>query len=274
MRFIQKVMNIQRENNSLLCIGLDTDVTKIPACLIDAENPQLEFNRSIIESTKDLVCAYKLNLAFYESAGPLGYETVKKTLEIIPPDIVTIGDGKRGDIGNTAKQYAKILFGQWGFDAATVNPYMGKDSVEPFLESDEHGVFLLALTSNPGSKDFQYLSCRGKPLYEQVVIRAKKWNTGNNLGLVVGATHPIELRRIRSLVKEMPLLIPGVGAQRGDLEKTIRYGCTKQGNLALVNVSRGIIYASADDDFARQSRTAAMTFRDEMNVIREKYFNQ
>jgi len=272
MKFIQKLAAIQKKNNSLLCIGLDTDTAKIPAHLRGASNPQLEFNRHIIESTSDLVCAYKLNLAFYESAGTQCYETVRRTLELIPPEIVTIGDGKRGDIGNTAEHYVKILFGDWKFDAATVNPYMGKDSVDPFLQSDEHGIFLLALTSNRGAKDFQYLPCGGKPLYEHVVRCAKKWNTKNNIGLVVGATHPRELQRIRSIAREMPLLIPGVGAQQGDLVKTVRYGCTKRGDLAIVNVSRGIIYASGENDFGRVSRTAAQTYRDQMNVIRRKYF--
>jgi orotidine-5'-phosphate decarboxylase len=272
MTFIQKISSIQKKNNSLLCIGLDSDNAKIPACLRGAGNPQLEFNRKIIESTSDLVCAYKLNLAFYESAGIKCYETIRRTLELIPPEIVTIGDGKRGDIGNTAEHYMRALFSEWKFDAATVNPYMGKDSVEPFLQSDEHGIFLLALTSNQGAKDFQYLRSKGKPLYEHVVRRAIKWNVKNNIGLVVGATHPRELQRIRSIAKEMPLLIPGVGAQQGDLAKTVRYGCAKSGNLAVINVSRGIIFASGENDFDRASRIVAQTYRDQMNMIREKYF--
>lgn len=272
--FIQKLIEIQKKNNSLLCVGLDTDPAKIPASLRSADNPQLEFNRQIIESTSDLVCAYKLNLAFYESAGIKCYETIKRTLELIPSEILTIGDGKRGDIGNTAEQYAGALFNDWKFDAATVNPYMGNDSVEPFIRSDEHGIFLLALTSNKGARDFQYLPCRGKPLYEHVVRRAKKWNTKNNIGLVVGATHPPELKRIRSITGEMPLLIPGIGAQQGDMEKTVCYGCTKQGNLAVINISRGVIYASGETDFGKASRNAAQVYRDQMNIIREKYFKK
>mgnify|MGYP005832733987 CR=1 FL=1 len=272
MKFIKKLVNIQGKNKSLLCIGLDTDITRIPDCLKGLKNSQFEFNKRIIESTADLVCAYKLNLAFYESNGSLGYETIQQTLEIIPPEILTIGDGKRGDIGNTAEHYAKTLFENWKFDSATVNPYMGKDSVGPFLKNDDRGVFLLALTSNPGSKDFQYLICKGKPLYEHVATRAKKWNVKKNLGLVIGATHPTELQRIRSIVKEMPILIPGIGAQSGDLEKCVRYGCTKNGNLAVINISRGIIYASSDKDFDKKSRIAAKAFLDDINKIREKYF--
>jgi orotidine-5'-phosphate decarboxylase len=272
MTFKQKLAAIQRKNNSLLCVGLDTDIAKIPPCIKNTENPQLEFNRRIIESTKDLVCAYKLNLAFYESGGSICYETIRKTLALIPPEIITIGDGKRGDIGNTAEHYARILFVDWKFDAATVNPYMGKDSVDPFIKSDEHGVFLLALTSNRGAKDFQYLQSRGKPLYEHIVRRALKWNTNDNMGLVVGATHSAELKKIRSIAKEMPLLIPGIGAQQGDLDKTVRYGCTKEGDMAVINISRGIIYASAESDFDAASRTSAHTYRDQINIVREKYF--
>jgi orotidine-5'-phosphate decarboxylase len=272
MTFKQKLAAIQKKNNTLLCVGLDTDIAKIPACIKNDDNPQLEFNRCIIESTKDLVCAYKLNLAFYESAGTRCYETIRKTLELIPPEVVTIGDGKRGDIGNTAEHYARVIFDDWKFDAATVNPYMGKDSVEPFIISDEHGIFLLALTSNRGAKDFQYLPCKGKPLYEHVVRRAIKWNAHGNIGLVVGATHPSELKRIRSIAKEMPLLIPGIGAQQGDLDKTVRYGCTKQGDMAIINISRGIIYASVGDDFDQVSRNSAETYRDRINTVREEYF--
>ena len=268
MTFIEKLRNIQRKHNSLISIGLDTDETKIPSSLKRDINPQLEFNRQIIDVTKDIVCAYKLNLAFYEAAGERGYETIKKTLECIPEDIVTIADGKRGDIGNTAEQYAKNIFNDWKFDATTVNPYMGKDSVDPFIRSEDHCAFILALTSNPSSKDFQYLNVEGKPLYEHVVERAKKWNTKNNIGLVVGATHPEELKKVRSLVPEMPLLLPGIGAQKGDMETTVRYGCDKSGELALINISRGIIYASLADDFAEKAREAALKYKEQINIFR------
>jgi orotidine-5'-phosphate decarboxylase len=273
MIFIDKLTAIQKKNNSLLCIGLDTDVSKIPSSLKHHPNGQLEFNKQIIESTSDLVCAYKLNLAFYESAGKRGYETIHETLKCIPHDIITIADGKRGDIGNTAEQYAKSIFDDWKFDAATVNPYMGKDSVEPFIRDENHCAIVLALTSNAGSKDFQYLDVNGRPLYEHVIAHTIKWNTQNNIGLVVGATHGDELRRIRTMVPDMPLLLPGIGTQQGDVEAAVRFGCNRTGHLAMVNVSRSIIYASRGDDFAVQARTEGMKMRDTFNTIREKYFS-
>ncbi|MBI5022377.1 MAG: orotidine-5'-phosphate decarboxylase [Ignavibacteriales bacterium] len=272
MRFLEKLKFIQNKNKSLLCIGLDTDVSKIPTLLQSTNNPQLEFNRHIIEATSDFACAYKLNLAFYESAGERGYETIHKTLELIPKEIITIADGKRGDIGNTAEQYAKIIFDDWKFDSATVNPYMGKDSIEPFIKDENHCAFILAITSNPGSHDFQYLDVNGRPLYEHVVAKATGWNVKKNIGLVAGATHPDELKRIREMIPEMPLLIPGIGAQKGDMEATIRNGCDKNGLLALINVSRGIIFASSDDNFAVKAREEAIKIKKEINLIREKYF--
>jgi orotidine-5'-phosphate decarboxylase len=272
MRFLEKLKFIQNKNNSLLCIGLDTDISKIPQSIRDSSNSQLEFNKRIIEATSDLACAYKLNLAFYESAGERGYETIHKTLECIPKEIITIADGKRGDIGNTAEQYAKIIFDDWKFDAATVNPYMGKDSIEPFIKSEKHCAIILALTSNPGSHDFQYLEVSGRPFYEHVVAKSLSWNAKNNIGLVVGATHPEELKRIRAMAPEMPLLIPGIGTQKGDMEATVRNGCDKNGLLAIINVSRGIIFASAGDDFAARARESAAKINNEINSIREKYF--
>jgi len=268
MTFVGKINKIQDKNKSLLCIGLDSDIDKIPASIRRTKNPQLEFNKKIIDATKDLVCAYKLNLAFYESAGKLYYETIHKTLEGIPKNIITIADGKRSDIGNTAEQYAKIIFGDWKFDAATVNPYMGYDSIEPFIRSEKHCAFLLALTSNQGSKDFQYLNVKGRPLYEHVVAKAIKWNELKNIGLVVGATHPQELKRIRTMAPDIPFLIPGIGTQQGDIEATIRYGCRKNGKMALVNISRAIIFKSDKKDFAEKARESAMSFVKQFNQYR------
>ncbi len=269
MLFIEKLRRIQRTNDSLLCIGLDPDVRKLPRSLRGEKNPQLAFNRRIIEATSDLVCAYKLNIAFYESTGERGYRTVHDTLTLIPRAVVSIGDGKRGDIGSTAEHQAMLLCADWKFDASTVSPYMGKDSVEPFIRRAEQGAFLLAVTSNEGSADFQHLRSGGKPLYEHVVLKAKEWNTKKNIGLVVGATRPAELKRIRSLVPDMPLLIPGIGAQKGDLRATIRYGCDAKGELAVINVGRSILYASGGADFAEAARSAALAMREEMNRIRE-----
>jgi orotidine-5'-phosphate decarboxylase len=272
MTFYEKLRSIQHSGNSLLCVGLDSDISKIPKHLLQFENPILEFNKRIIEATKDLVCAYKLNLAFYEALGERGWSTIKNTLAAIPSDIVTIGDAKRGDIGNTAEMYAKSLYDDFGFNASTVNPYMGFDSVEPFIRNAEHGAFILALTSNAGAKDFEYLKSKEKLLYEHVIAKVKKWNVNNNCGLVVGATRPREMQRVRKLVPNMPLLIPGVGAQGGELVAAVRYGCDKNGEVAVINSSRGIIYASGGEDFADAARTAAMKLRGEMNAIRTKYF--
>ena len=274
MHFIAKLRHIQQKNNSLLCIGLDTDVSRVPEFLHAWSDPQYEFNRRIIDATKDLVCAYKLNSAFYESVGEHGWYTVHHTLARIPEEIVTIGDGKRGDIASSAERYAHVFCADWEFAGTTVNPYMGKDSIEPFLKRRDQCAFVLAVTSNKGAKDFQYLKAGGTPLYEHVVRAAKKWNTKKNIGLVVGATRPSELKRVRSLAKQMPILIPGIGAQRGDLESAVRYGCDNRGELAIINIGRSIIYASAGDDFAEQARSVALKYRDEINRYRTRYFKR
>lgn len=272
MNFIDKLLRVQRKNNSLLCIGLDAEVSRVPRSLSRRSDPLYEFNRRIIDATKDLVCAYKLNISFYEAAGERGWHTVHRTLDRIPADIVTIGDGKRGDIGNSAEKQAVLLCEDWKFSASTVNPYMGWDAVEPFTRRAEQGAFILAVTSNPGAKDFQYLKVKGKPLYEHVIGTAGKWNTRRNIGLVVGATRPAELKRARALAPAMPLLIPGIGAQKGDLRSTVRFGCDRHGELAIINVGRSIIYASKGQDFAEKAREAAQKYRDEINLYREKYF--
>jgi orotidine 5'-phosphate decarboxylase subfamily 2 len=270
--FLKKLRNISRKNDSLLCIGLDVDPQQAPESLRRRSDPQLEFNRAIIDATKDIVCAYKLNISFYESAGERGWRTVHETLGCIPEEIVTIGDGKRGDIANSSERQAHLFCDDWEFTASTVNPYMGYDSVEPFLRRNDLCAFILAVTSNPGAKDFQYLKAGGKPLYEHVVARARTWNAKKNVGLVVGATRPAEMKRIRKLAPELPFLIPGIGKQKGDLEAAVRYGCDKHGELAIVNIGRSIIFASTGRDFAEQARAAALKYRDEMNRYREKYF--
>jgi orotidine-5'-phosphate decarboxylase len=269
MSFTQRLRQVQLKQNSLLCIGLDVDINKIPEHLQSVENPVLEFNRQIIDATHDLVCAYKPNLAFYDAMGERGIAVLRETLKCIPKSVLTIGDGKRGDIGNTAERYAKSLFDDFGFDSVTVNPYMGLDSVEPFLTNPEKGVFILALTSNPGSKDFQRLTVGTKPLYEKVVHTVKKWNRKQNIGLVVGATHPKELQRIRKIVPDIPILIPGIGKQGGDLKSAIRYGCDKHGQLAVINASRSIIYASPGRDFAEAARAEAKNMVEEMRMYTE-----
>ena len=266
MSFTQRLRQVQQKQNSLLCIGLDVDIDKIPPHLRSMKNPTLEFNRQIIDATQDLVCAYKPNLAFYEAMGESGYMTLRETLKLIPKSVLTIGDGKRGDIGNTAERYAESLFNDFCFDSVTVNPFMGFDSIEPFLVNPEKGVFILALTSNSGSKDFQRLRVGTKPLYEKIVLTAKKWNTNRNIGLVVGATHPKELLRIRKTVPDMPILIPGIGKQSGNLKSSISYGSNKHGQLAVINASRSIIYASSGKDFAEAARTEATKMLEEMRT--------
>jgi orotidine-5'-phosphate decarboxylase len=274
MNFTQRLRTIQKAKNSLVCVGLDTDPAKIPQLLRIHEEPALEFNRRIIEATQDLVCAYKINLAFYESMGMHGWSTLQKTLACIPEGVIAIGDAKRGDIGNTAEMYARSLLIDHRFGATTVNPYMGFDSVEPFIRNPEQGAFVLAVTSNPGARDFQYLKSGGRPFYEQIIRRVRSWNTKKNCGLVVGATRAKELQRIRRIVPDMPILIPGVGAQGGNLESAVRYGCDSRGFLAVVNASRSILYASKGEDFADAARASALALREEINRYRAAYFRR
>ena len=272
MHFIQKLQKIQRRNGSLLCVGLDVDPALIPSHVKTSSNPVLLFNRRIIDATSDLVCAYKLNLAFYEALGEQGWHILRQTLSHIPRSIITIGDGKRGDIGNTAERYAKALYNDLGFDAATVNPYLGRDSVQPFTRSENHCAFVLVLTSNEGSSDFQRVTLGGRPFYEKVIHAAVAWNAKKNVGLVVGATHPEELQPIRRLATEMPILIPGIGKQGGDLESAVRYGCNKKGELAIINASRSVIYASSGKDFASAARREATKLRNQILAYQEQYF--
>jgi orotidine-5'-phosphate decarboxylase len=273
MKFLEKLQKVQRKHRSLLCIGLDTDPAKLPRHLGTSKAAVTQFNRQIIEATCDLACAYKLNLAFYESLGERGWRIIKETLSYIPQDVITIGDGKRGDIGNTAEQYAHALYDEFGFDAATVNPYMGYDSVEPFIRSEQHCAFVLALTSNEGSNDFQRLNIGGRPLYERIVQASVKWNEKKNVGLVVGATHPKELQPIRKLAPAMPILIPGIGKQGGDLESAVRYGADKGGKLAIINASRSILYASKGKDFATAARNEALQLRAQIQKYRDTFFS-
>ena len=264
MNFVEKLTNIARKNKSLLCVGLDPDPDLMPDKV-----GVFEFNKAIIEATSDLVCAYKPNLAFYEALGNEGLTALKRTVDYIPEDIPVIADAKRGDIGNTARAYAKAIFANFNFDAATVNPYLGFDAVEPFIRYRDKGVFILCRTSNAGAVDFQALRCQvendHRPLFEIVALKASQWNTQGNIGLVVGATYPEELRLIRQSYPDMPLLIPGLGAQGGDLASTVRYGVDAQGEKAVINSSRQIIYASRGKDFAEAAGKAALLLRDQIN---------
>ncbi len=264
MNFIEKLTNAVHKNKSLLCVGLDTTPERMP------ENVGIfEFNKAIVDATSDLVCAYKPNLAFYEALGGEGLDALRQTVEYIPEDIPIIGDAKRGDIGNTAKAYAKAMFVYFNFDATTVSPYLGFDSIEPFIQYRDKGVFILCRTSNASAVDFQSLHCdvepNKRPLFEIVALKAREWNTQGNIGLVIGATYPEELRLIRQILPDMPLLIPGIGAQGGDLALTVRYGVNAQGEGVIINSSRGVIYASPGKDFAQAARQAASELRDQIN---------
>ena len=270
MNFKQKLTAISHNNNSLVCIGLDVDREKMPKFLFESsKHPYLEFNKSIIDSTKDLVCAYKLNMAFYEVLGTEGFELLKKTIKHIPKDVVVILDGKRNDIGNTARKYAQTLFETLYADAITVNPYLGKDGVAPFLEYKDKCSFILCRTSNASAGDFQDLAVSETPLYQIVAKKIKEWNENDNCGAVVGATYPEELKTIRSILgDEIPILIPGIGKQGGDVEKTIKNGTNSKGKMAVINSSRGIIFAGDDEDFATVSLKKAISLRDEINKYR------
>ena len=264
MIFAQKLQEVCRQNNSLLCVGLDPDPAKIPAGQDIAS-----FCKAIINATSAYVCAYKPNLAFFEVLGNDGMKILKDVIQSIPKNIVTIGDAKRGDISNTATAYAKALYDYLGFDCVTLSPYMGYDSIEPFIRYHNKGVFLLCRTSNPGAVDFQQLKTQdGHFLYEVVAQKASQWNTMGNIGLVVGATASDELKNIRDICSDMTLLVPGVGTQGGDIEKTVRLAVDKNGLGAVINSSRQIIYASKEEDFAQKAATAAQALRDEINQYR------
>ncbi|UCB52100.1 MAG: orotidine-5'-phosphate decarboxylase [Candidatus Zixiibacteriota bacterium] len=270
MRFVEKLLNASRKNNSLVCVGLDTDPQRIPRHLLKEEDPTFAFNQKIIDSTSDLACAYKPNMAFYEAQGSRGWESLKKTCEYIPEEIPVIIDAKRGDIGNTARMYAKAIFEELKGDAVTVNPYMGQDAVSPFLEYEGKCALVLCLTSNEGAKDFQLSLVDGKPLYEIVAEKVLSWNEKGNCGLVVGATHPEQLKRIREIASTLPILIPGIGAQAGDVESTVKFGTDENGELAIINSSRGILYASQQEDFDQAARNEALRLRDAINLHRGK----
>ena len=260
-----------KQKSSFLCVGLDPDLDKIPAHLLAEADPIFSFCKEIIAETADFAVAYKPNIAFFEAMGPRGWESLQKVLEIIPHDIFTIADAKRGDIGNTSKLYAKAFFETMNFDSITVAPYMGADSVSPFLEFEDKWVILLALTSNLGSADFQLLAdATGKPLYQAVLEKSQDWGSPENLMYVVGATRGELIREVRKIAPEHFFLVPGVGAQGGSLAEVAKYGMNSTCGL-LVNSSRGIIYASNGNDFAQAARKEAQKLQEEMKGLLEKY---
>ena len=267
MTFTDRLNRIIETKKSFLCVGLDTDIIKLPEHLKSNPEAVVEFNKNIIEATSKYAAAYKINIAFYESRGIKGWQDLEKTLEFINDNTIVIADAKRGDIGNTSLQYAKTFFETYNFDAITVAPYMGYDSLSPFLEYEDKGIFSLCLTSNKGSKDFQYLKSGDHLLYQHVAQKLKEWNIHKNIGLVAGATHPEELKDLRELAGDMPFLIPGVGAQGGDMEAVLNNALTKQKNGILINSSRGIIFASSGEDYAK---VAAKNAKQLVEQMREK----
>lgn len=260
-----------KKKRSFLCVGLDSDILKIPAHLKETSDPIFAFNKEIIDATQDLCVAYKPNLAFYESLGVSGWESLEKTVHYIRekyPEQFIIADAKRGDIGNTSNLYARAFFDRMDFDAVTVAPYMGEDSVKPFMTYLDKWVILLALTSNKGAFDFQLIKNdeNGEQLFETVLKTSQQWGTGDNMMYVVGATKAEKLEEIRTIVPDHFLLVPGVGAQGGSLQEVAKYGMNEQCGL-LVNSSRGIIYASNDTDFAEKARAAAMEVQVDMEEL-------
>ena len=265
----QKLIEQIRLKQSFLCIGLDTDLDKIPKYLLKEEDPIFTFNKAIIDATHDLCVGYKPNIAFYEAYGLKGWKSLEKTINYLNeyyPEQFTIADAKRGDIGNTSTRYAKAFFEELAFDSVTIAPYMGRDSVEPFLAFKNKHTILLALTSNKGAFDFQTQTIDGKELYKEVLETSQTYEGSENLMYVVGATKAEFLVDIRKIIPEAFLLVPGVGAQGGSLEEVCKYGITKDVGL-LVNSSRGIIYKSQGEDFAKAAREAAQTIQSQMAVI-------
>lgn len=259
-----------QEKQSYLCVGLDPDLQRLPKHLLETSDPIFEFNKQIIDHTKDYCIAYKPNVAFYESLGSKGWEALEKTLDYIPDSHFTIADAKRGDIGNTSRLYAKAFFERLSFDAITVAPYMGEDSVRPFLEFDNKWVILLALTSNKGSQNFQFnQQSDQRPLYLNVLEKAQEWGTPEQLMFVVGATHPQQFEEIRAVASEHFLLVPGIGAQGGDLAAVTKLGRNDHLGL-LVNSSRGIIFAGTGEDYGLRAGEAAQNLQGQMAALLAK----
>jgi len=270
--FLDKLLAASRSQSSLLCVGLDPDPALAPPALVARPGWVAEFTAAIIEATADLVCAYKPNLAFYEALGGEGWAALRATLAAVPRHIPVIADGKRGDIGSTARAYARALFEELGADAATVSPYLGRDSLEPFLAYPDRAIFVLCKTSNPGAGELQNLRVcldgREVPLYQAVAARATTWGPEGGVGLVVGATYPEDVAAVRALAPRMPLLLPGVGAQAGDLRASVRAGVDGAGERLIVSASRQVLYASRGADWLTAARRAAEDLRAAINQAR------
>jgi len=274
MNFLVKLEKIIKKNNSLVCVGLDSDITKIPHHLLHSKYPQYEFNKAIINATCDLVCAYKPNSAFYEAEGAKGINELKITCGYLRkkfPEVIIILDAKRADIGNTNEGYVKMAFDYLGVDAITLHPYLGREALEPFLKRKDKGCIILCRTSNSRAGEFQDLPVGKKKLYEKIAEQViKKWNYNKNCLLVVGATYPKELSIIRKIVGGMTILIPGIGTQGGNLEKTLKYGLNARKKGLIINSSRAVIYASGGKDFAQKARQETLKLKTEINKFRNK----
>lgn len=273
--FLEKLLIAERQSQSLLCVGLDPEPERLPEGLraLPVEMAVVQFCRAIIEATAPYASAYKPNLAFFEVLGPAGLLALQEILRAVPAHIPVIADAKRGDIGNTARNYAAAFFETYGFDAVTVNPYLGLDAVAPFLAYRDKGVLLLCHTSNPGAHDFQNLPVqeedgRVRPFYEVVARRVLDWNEAGNCGLVVGATYPQEMQVVRELCPELPILVPGIGVQGGDLEAMVPLAMDKRGERAMISASRAILYAGSDKHYAAAAGDAARELRDRINRAR------
>lgn len=268
--FVEQLKTRWEKHNSFVCVGLDSNLEKIPQSLKEKEYPIFEFNKAIVSATHDLVCAYKPQIAYYAAVG--AESELEMTIRYIHekfPGIPVILDAKRGDIGSTAQMYAKEVFDRYKADAVTVNPYMGGDTLQPFLSRKEKGVVILCKTSNPGSGDIQDLLPEGLEVYKRVAQLAHdQWNENDNCILVVGATYPEEMSAVRAIASDIPFLVPGIGAQGGDVEKVIQSGVTKDGLGLIINSSRGIIFASGKEDFAEAAREKALSLRDQINHYR------
>ncbi len=264
MTFNDRLNQICLKKNSLVCVGLDVDLTKIPNFILNKKEPLLYFSQAIIDATIDHSSAYKINTAFFEACGTKGWEAMTKIAASLPDHVIKIADAKRSDIGNTSKMYARAFFQEMNFDAMTVNPYLGYDAIAPFLDDPEKGIFILCHTSNKGAEDFQKFSDGKKALYEQVAEQSQKWNVNNNCGLVVGATYPDEMKKVRSLVPELPFLVPGLGAQGGDFKLAIQYATNERGLGALFNFSRGIIYSTNAENFAEAAGEQAKQIKEDI----------
>ena len=272
LAFNERLNMLISSKSSLLCLGLDPDMEKIPAKIKYQQNPLKAFIEKIVRATKDLVVAYKANLAFYECEGINGIEALEHLRTIIPEDVLFILDGKRGDVSNSARMYARAYFKEFGADAITVNPYMGFDAIEPFIQDASKGIFVLALTSNSGSADFQNLQVGKDALYQVVARKTEQWNTNNNMGLVVGATDCEGMEIIRRTTPMLPFLVPGIGAQGGNLEKILAKGRDQNGTGMIINVGREILYASSDADFAEKAREKVENYnRNIQGIIRTSW---